>query len=345
MNGINGINNISSFNQISSPVFRRNFNSAVEIPQDNVNINNQNIKNLIERIISDYLNNANNANVGNSTPQNGGYSSLSDDELLRLLLLLLQYVNQNGNNGNIGNNPGYKPDSIGNSPVSSAGGNFGAPYAPINRNTKVKVEPGSANNANNQVSNQGSANNQVSNQGNVNNQVSNSDTNQVSNSNQIGTNNKVDLSAYSPEEREKIQRFLDRANDAYNNPEKYTNPNNGRTARDGSQWDMWCLGFVNNMAERKDAALLAPSAKESLQKIKEQGRLRKDWENMPPGSYVYWGGGQYGHIAIYTGEKNEKGEPIILTTGWNGFNGLHKVPLSELQRRLGAPEGFATPKL
>lgn len=36
---------------------------------------------------------------------------------------------------------------------------------------------------------------------------------------------------------------------------------------------------------------------------------------------------------------------MIITTGWNGFNGLHKVPLSELQTKLGNPEGFATPKL
>jgi hypothetical protein len=413
MNNIDGINNIS-FNQIYNPVVGRNFNSGsgLEIPEDNVNINNQNIKVLPEKLISQYLNNS---NVGNNIPQNGGYSSLSDDELLRLLLLLLQYANQNGD---IGNNLGYKPNFIGGNPVSASVGNFGAPYTPINGNTKAK---GNSNNqiispatnkggAASQVSKQGNATNQVSNstanqvssnnqintnnkdatnqvsnstanqvssnnqintnnkdatnqvsnsaanqvssnnQINTNNkdatnQVSNSAANQVSSNNQINTNNKIDLSVYPPEEREKVQRFLERANDAYNNPEKYTNPNNGQTAKDGSQWDMWCLGFVNNMAERKDSALLSPSAKESLQKIKEQGRLRTDWDNMPPGSYVYWGGGQYGHIAIYTGERNEKGEPIILTTGWNGFNGLHKVPLSELQGRLGAPEGFATPKL
>jgi hypothetical protein len=340
MNNINGINNIS-FNQIYNPVVGRNFNSALEIPQDNVNINNQNIKVLLEKLISQYLNNS---NVGNNIPQNGGYSSLSDDELLRLLLLLLQYANQNGD---IGNNLGYKPNFIGGNPVSASVGNFGAPYIPINGNTKAKWKPNiqRSNQIISSANNQGGAASQVSKQSNGINQVSNSAANQVYSNNQINTNNKIDLSAYPPEEREKVQRFLERANDAYNNPEKYTNPNNGRTAKDGSQWDMWCLGFVNNMAERKDSALLAPSAKESLQKIKEQGRLRKDWENMPPGSYVYWSGGQYGHIAIYTGERNEKGEPIILTTGWDGFNGLRKVPLSELQRRLGAPEGFATPKL
>jgi hypothetical protein len=346
MNNINGINNISS-NQIYNPLVGRNFNSALEIPQDNVNINNQNIKVLIEKLISQYLNNF---NIGNNIPQNGGYSSLSDDELLRLLLLLLQYAKQNGN---IGNNLGNEPNFIGGNPASSSVGNFGASYTSISGNNKAKWQPNTqrSNQIISSATNQGAAANQVSNSGtnqvsnNDINQVSNSDDNQVSSNNQINTNNKIDLSTYPPEEREKVQRFLERANDAYNNPEKYTNPNNGQTAKDGSQWDMWCLGFVNNMAERKDSALLSPSAKESLQKIKEQGRLRTDWDSMSPGSYVYWGGGQYGHIAIYTGERNEKGEPIILTTGWNGFNGLRKVSLSELQGRLGAPEGFATPKL
>jgi len=107
MNNINGINNISS-NQIYNSGVGRNFNSGsgLEIPQDNVNINNQNIKVLIEKLISQYLNNS---NVGNNIPQNGGYSSLSDDELLRLILLLLQYANQNGN---IGNNLGNEPNLI-----------------------------------------------------------------------------------------------------------------------------------------------------------------------------------------------------------------------------------------
>jgi hypothetical protein len=304
MNNINGINNISS-NQIYNPGVGRNFNSGsgLEIPEDNVNINNQNIKVLLEKLISQYLNNS---NVGNNIPQNGGYSSLSDDELLRLLLLLLQYAKQNGN---IGNNVGNEPNFIGGNPASSSVGNFGAPYTPINgNNTPINGNTKAKGNSNNQIispatnkgaTNKGGAASQVSKQGNGTNQVSNSGTNQVSNSsaanqvssnNQINTNNKIDLSAYPPEEREKVQRFLERANDAYNNPEKYTNPNNGKTAKDGSQWDMWCLGFVNNMAERKDSALLSPSAKESLQKIKEQGRLRKDWDNMPPGSYVYWSG-------------------------------------------------------
>jgi len=329
MNNINGINNIS-FNQIYGLAGVRDFNAGLEISQDNVSINNQNIKELIDKLILQYLSNFNGVN---NICQNGGYSSLSYDELLRLLLLLLQYAKQNGN---IGNNLGNEPNFTGSNPISSGGGNFGAPYVPINGSNKEEGK---------QKGN-GAAQGNRATQGNRAAQGKGNGATRGTN-NQVNISSNVDLSVYPPEEREKIKRFLERANDAYYNPEKYKN-RKGQTSKDGSHWDMLCLGFVATMAGRKDPGLSAKTAKESLEKMRKQGRLRTDWDNMPPGACIYWEGGPCGHIAIYTGEKNEKGEPIVLTSGWPGFSGLRKVPLSEIQRRssdLGAPVGFVIPIL
>lgn len=352
MNNINAINNIY-FNQIYSPHLQTNSNLTWEKPIDNSNININNINKLIDLLIKQYLNNIN--QINNNTNQGNSFNNFSQDELSKLLLLLLQYLNSINPNGNTfsPSDNSYPSGNFGNPQITTPSNNI----APINPNTRSdKSYIPSASNSTPSNSSATPASNNSPSTSNITPASSNSPSTSnittasnnspsTSNTTPVNSGNKIDLNAYPPEEREKIQRFLDRANDALNNPEKYRNPNNGKTAKDGSQWDMWCLGFVNNMAEYKDSALRAPSAKESLQIIKEQGRLRTDWDNMPPGSYLYWGNGQYGHIAIYTGERNEKGEPMIITTGWNGFNGLHKVPLSELQRRLGNPEGFATPKL
>ncbi len=356
MNNINTINN--SYLTWEKPIVTSGKPIVTwEKPIDSSNVDINNINKLIDLLIQQYLNNPNQFKVNAKQPTS--FNNLSQDELLKLLMLLLQYlnsINPNGNTFSPSDNSNL-PGSFGN-PQITIPSNITAPNtsnitAPNTRSDRAFIPPASNNipsTSNTTPASTNSPSTSNTTPASTNSPTSNTtpaSTNSPSTSNTtpVNSSNKIDLSAYSPEEREKIQRFLDRTNDALNNPEKYRNPNNGQTARDGSQWDMWCLGFVNNMAEYKDSALRAPSAKESLQIIKEQGRLRKDWDNMPPGSYLYWGGGQYGHIAIYTGERNEKGEPMIITTGWNGFNGLHKVPLSELQRRLGNPEGFATPKL
>ena len=181
------------------------------------------------------------------------------------------------------------------------------------------------------------------------NQINNQPNNEQNNPSQVNPNNSGQVSFppdMDPAQREKIERYLAKANDALVNPQKYRNPGNKMTGN-GEQWDLWCLGFVNEMGDKKDPSLQQDSAKLAYYDLLNKGRIRTDWDQMVPGSYILWDEGEWGHIAIYTGEKNEKGEPIVITTtGWGGVSGIHKMPLSQLIQMMGAkPDGWAIPKL
>lgn len=312
------INNINFINY-NPYINNRSFSNALDVSpiRDKLTLS-KNIVNdelLLKQLITNLMPNFQNS-VQPSFPASP--YSLSNDDLKKLLLYLLYLLNQQGN----GYNPYQNYSTNYDFPASSP--NWGYPNNRIPQFSNA-VSPNSnvATNVSNSQNNNGSASvaNTVGNSGNV--------------------NFPPDM---DPVQREKIERYLARANDALVNPQKYVNPNNGRNGN-GEQWDYWCLGFVNNMSERQDPALQKGSAKKAYYQLQREGRVKNDWENMPPGSYVLWDDGQYGHIAIYTGERNENGEPMIITSGWNGWSGLHKVPLSEVERRMGAKaDGYAAPQ-
>lgn len=119
------------------------------------------------------------------------------------------------------------------------------------------------------------------------------------------------------------------------------NPNTGN--RD---WNMWCLGFVNQVSQaangKADGALTKESAKESYAAMLSAGRIHPGVSGAPAGAAVYWPGGKYGHIAIFSGRTSPSGEPMIITTGgFAGISGIQEVPLSKLRAALGEPAGWA----
>lgn len=219
MNNINTINN--SYLTWEKPIVTSGKPIVTwEKPIDSSNVDINNINKLIDLLIQQYLNNPNQFKVNAKQPTS--FNNLSQDELLKLLMLLLQYLNSINPNGNT-----FSPSDNSNLPGSFGNPQITIPFnitapntsnitAPNTRSDRAFIPP---------------ASNNIPSTSNTTPASTNSPS--TSNTTPVNSSNKIDLSAYSPEEREKIQRFLDRTNDALNNPEKYRNPNNGKTASDG----------------------------------------------------------------------------------------------------------------
>jgi len=123
------------------------------------------------------------------------------------------------------------------------------------------------------------------------------------------------------------------------------NRNNGLSvAQDPKAWNSWCLAFVATAYGRAVPELASEDAKGSMAKFDAAGKLVRDRTNMEPGAPVFFEAGPknggYGHIAIFTGRYDENGEPIIRTSGWRGYDGIHEVPLSWLEAQTGAFVGW-----
>lgn len=115
-------------------------------------------------------------------------------------------------------------------------------------------------------------------------------------------------------------------------------------ARDPRAWNSWCLAFVATAYGRAVPELASADAKGSMAKFDAAGKLVRDRTNMPPGAPVFFEAGPrnggFGHIAIFTGRYDDNGEPLIRTSGWNGYDGIHEVPLSWLEAQTGAFVGW-----
>lgn len=123
------------------------------------------------------------------------------------------------------------------------------------------------------------------------------------------------------------------------------NSNNGLSvARDPKAWNSWCLAFVSTAYGRAVPELASADAKGSMAKFDAAGKLVRDRTNIPPGAPVFFEAGPrnggFGHIAIFTGRYDANGEPIIRTSGWNGYDGIHEVPLSWLEAQTGSFVGW-----
>ncbi len=139
--------------------------------------------------------------------------------------------------------------------------------------------------------------------------------------------------------------LVDVATDVMNRPWAYNNIN-----QPGDHtWDLWCLGFVNQVAQmangHRDPVLMQPSAKAAYHSALANGRINGDLASMPPGAVVFWPSGRFGHVAIYSGRNNPWGDPIFIsTTGWGGRSGIRELTLSTLNRELGPAAGWMMPR-
>lgn len=122
---------------------------------------------------------------------------------------------------------------------------------------------------------------------------------------------------------------------------KGVNSNTGESlAQDKHAWDWWCLAFVATAYGRQVEELRASSAIASYKKFRSAGKLAVARENLPPGAPVFFEATArnkyYGHVALFTGRYTESGEPIIRTTGWTSWPGIHEIALSDFEKKTGA---------
>ncbi len=121
------------------------------------------------------------------------------------------------------------------------------------------------------------------------------------------------------------------------------NRNNGKSVQgDPAAWNYWCLAFVATAYSRSVPELSAPSAVQSYYKFNNAGKI-KSGGTIPAGAPVFWdktGSNPYGHIAIASGKTTADGDPIIITSGWKGRNGITEMTLSELTRVCGPYLGY-----
>lgn len=114
------------------------------------------------------------------------------------------------------------------------------------------------------------------------------------------------------------------------------NDNNGMRTKDSpAAWNNWCLAFVSRAWGTKVPDLRAGSAILAYNQCKASGRIVND-RDPPAGAPLFQDAttsNSWGHIFIATGEKTSSGDPIIITTGWPGYNGIHRITLSEMESK------------
>ncbi len=129
---------------------------------------------------------------------------------------------------------------------------------------------------------------------------------------------------------------------------KGRNSNNGMTSKDPKAWNDWCLAFVATAYGRENEGLRAISAADALEGFLSKGKITND-KNPPAGAIMFSDkspANPYGHIFIATGQKNSKGEPMVITSGWPGHDGITEMTLSEMIKVNGEEyyKGWTLPK-
>lgn len=124
------------------------------------------------------------------------------------------------------------------------------------------------------------------------------------------------------------------------------NSNNGKSyQKDPTAWNDWCLAFVSTAYGRDSKLLAAPRAIDAYENFKNAGRIVTEG-NPPAGAPVFFGAtksnGGNGHIVVATGRTTPDGDPIFISSGWPGRNGIFEITKSELAA-LGDPYlGYGT---
>jgi hypothetical protein len=111
------------------------------------------------------------------------------------------------------------------------------------------------------------------------------------------------------------------------------NTNNGLKVKDDiAAWNNWCLAFVSTAWGRKINELMEMSAITTYENFKKAGKIKTD-KKPPAGAIMYTGptgGNPHGHIFLATGKYNSDNDPIVITTGGPGLDGVTEMPLSQL---------------
>ncbi len=110
------------------------------------------------------------------------------------------------------------------------------------------------------------------------------------------------------------------------------NRNNKKTSQDPKCWNYYCAAFVGTAWGHKVPQMVGGCAYDQYKNFKRDGMIHTD-KNPPAGAIMFTGptsSNKYGHVFLATGEVNSKGEPIIITSGWNGHDGITTMTLSKM---------------
>ena len=113
---------------------------------------------------------------------------------------------------------------------------------------------------------------------------------------------------------------------------KGLNKNNNKTSSDPKCWNYWCGAFVGTAWGHKVPQMRAGSAYGQYKNFKRDGMIHTD-KNPPAGAIMFTGPtatNKYGHVFLASGEVDAKGEPIVITSGWNGHDGITTMTLSRM---------------
>lgn len=117
------------------------------------------------------------------------------------------------------------------------------------------------------------------------------------------------------------------------------NANTGMKVKDDIQaWNNWCLAFVSTAYGRKINELMEMSAYTTFENFNRARKIKTD-KKPPAGAIMYTGpvaGNPHGHIFLATGRTDSNHDPIVITTGGPGLDGVTEMPLSKLLQWTGA---------
>ena len=110
------------------------------------------------------------------------------------------------------------------------------------------------------------------------------------------------------------------------------NKNNGKISQNETCWNYYCGAFIATAWGRKVPQMVGGSAYEQYKNFKRDGMIHTD-KNPPAGAIMFTAptsSSKYGHVFMATGEITSNGEPMVITSGWKGHNGISTMPLSQM---------------
>lgn len=130
---------------------------------------------------------------------------------------------------------------------------------------------------------------------------------------------------------------------------KGVNANNGQmVCNNPAAWNDWCLAFVNTAYNRTLEELRVGSAITSYENWQRKGKINTN-KQPPAGAILYTSaipGNPHGHIFLASGKTNENGEPLVITSGTTGFDGIREMTLDEcIQWTGGSYLGWVLPEV
>jgi peptidoglycan hydrolase-like protein with peptidoglycan-binding domain len=133
------------------------------------------------------------------------------------------------------------------------------------------------------------------------------------------------------------------------NSNLYQTPGSDTAGENPKAWNSYCQAFASSVYGRHVPALQKGSAKDAAADAIANGIMQTDrsYQSWPAGAPVYFeatsNNGGDGHVAIFSGRFDAEGQPLMITTGWEGNpdrDGITLVPLSYLEGISGAYIGY-----